>query len=61
MGSDKIKEIEAKMARFKEIEDSLTPEARQVFLTEVNSLILNLNKDVEDYISNMNKIKATQS
>jgi hypothetical protein len=61
MEPEKIKEIETRMAHFKEIEDTLTPEAKQIFLTEVNNLVLDLNKDVEDYLIKMKQIELSQA
>ena len=61
MEPDKIKAIEERMAHFKEIEDTLTPEAKQIFLTEVNNLVLSLNKDTEEYLAEMKQIELSQA
>ena len=61
MEPEKIKEIETRMAHFKEIEDTLTPEAKQIFLTEVNNLVLSLNKDTEEYLAEMKQIELSQA
>ena len=61
MEPDKIKAIEERIAHFKEIEDTLTPEAKQIFLTEVNNLVLSLNKDTEEYLAEMKQIELSQA
>ncbi|MFZ2500721.1 MAG: hypothetical protein WAW90_01905 [Minisyncoccia bacterium] len=60
MEPEKIKEIEAQMAYFKEIEDTMTPEAKQIFLSEINNMILGLNKNVEEYLANMKVLEEVQ-
>ena len=60
MEQEKIKEIEARMAYFKEIEDTLPPEAKQIVLTEINNMILALNKDVENYLAKMKDLEEKQ-
>lgn len=60
MEPEKIKEIEARMVHFKEIEDTLPPEAKQIVLTEINNMILALNKNVEQYLGRMKDIEAKQ-
>jgi hypothetical protein len=61
MEPEKIKELENRVAHFKEIEDTLTPEAKQIFLTEINNLVLDLNKDVEEYLLKMKQIELSQA
>lgn len=60
MESEKIKEIETQIAHFQKIENDLTSEAKQVLLSEINTLVLALNKDVEEYLLKMKQIETTQ-
>ena len=55
-----IKEIQTKMAHFKDIEDTLTPEAKKIVLEEINNMVLALNKDVEQYLLKMKDIGEKQ-
>lgn len=60
MEPEKIKEIEAQVAHFKEIEDTLTPEARRIVLSEINTMVLALNKSVEEYLMKMKDLEEKQ-
>lgn len=60
MEPEKIKEIEERLAHFKEIEDTLPPEAKKIVLTEINNMVLALNKDVEQYLAKMKELGEVQ-
>jgi hypothetical protein len=60
MDQELIQDIEKKFQHFQSVEDSLTPEEKQVMLEEINALILSLNKAVEEYIVAMRHVELGQ-